>query len=1141
MNHVQDVKSVDVNQSGSIITVAHGDQVDALLLFQEVQSTIFKSQQMTIHHVTSSPDSQTVIICSNQEKPAVIKFDKISDISKFTKLQNVPEDEDGFVFCAVDPKNMYYAFVSFSRTLYIWNKEKIVHKIPNAIDKNVTRAWLTISPESLPIKVSWTNDSKYLIIPSNNVINFISTSNWKVAFSLSTTYTSYQAVLSDNDRYLAVSQCDKSKGILSLFFQGKDGQYINIEDIKFDTPLTNIQFHKSSDLICASTFDGNLHVIKNFLKDVSSTKIAAKLEIKVPPKLSASQLLDKDSMDESNSDEDSLDIKEPSENLFDGKKNIHKKFNEEQSLDQESSEEAEDEDLRQAPRPISKKNIIDNSSDDEIAFSDKDSIQNSPKSIQLGGSPLVKGITLSKGQIIQQSTLQPSFQPGATQLHDGKRYLCYNHIGFIKVSTIPGQENQYYEVEYHDSLSGSSGTIEKYNRFQLADLAEGSYILASRGDLVNPSTIFYKSTKNDIQWEYTLPDDEQVDVVSILNNGETVAIATTESLSSTGDFKTYSLRLFSGSGAQTATIDLEGRVITMTGRNNNLAISYYNQLGQKQYIILQTKDGRILQQGNLTLTTYSDLTWMGYDENNLLYTADSSGIVRVLSMDHWKQWIRVASLHVEGEHTHVFYISMRSIFFTRSTSPNISVLPPPTIQHTPFSLKLLNSKTNGDNLKNIKYEQEFIIGNLIVNAHKRDIVENNSIDKAKFMLQESKQLSDLMIEMDKNLLRLLEECLLTDSNALKHRILEFAPFFNKKQSIEFAKQIAHNQKQKKIENQLLGIQKKYFGQNADTTDLSSKRALPSCARDYDLIFNENLIQKLQTNNQNTNNIATNGTNYTNGNSHTHHTHISNTNNFKTNSLENHTTIEQETEDIEMGDASPIHNDMDDSFLNQHTPGRPPLFSPKKQKRPSEIKRNIFAKRSNETITKALSNNERKSPFESFEPEVIEIGNSALESLERQSKVSAFAKRVIQSATESESQNTQSPNKEELVGSQSSQHSSNHSSSQPVQSTIANILKRKRDVEKENFNESNKRNKIDSKQASIQKSPPHSIHKSPISPVGEASQNNQESEKTPELITETIEISLSERKKLQLPKSFDATKFKKVLSTTEDSDSDGFEL
>jgi len=1107
-----EIRSVDVNRCGSFVSIAHGDKVDVKSVYSQDQTTIFKSQQMAIHHLVSTADSRTLIVCSNQEKVSIFDFEKVTEISKYSLREKVPQDEDGFVFCAVDPKNVYYAFLSLSRTLYIWDakKNELVHSVKNALHKDATRLWLSLHTEMCPVRMAWTAEGEQLVIASGDEISFFNRHSWNKSLTIPSSLTSqesfYQIAFSENNRYMAVTSGNKDEtSKVSLYFLNGAGSFEEIDQLTYPSPVVCIQFHRSSEILSVSTLSGEMYAVRNFLKnDVSSVKSIALQSVKIPEHkkdeikktdtivtTTASALLEDDFMDAESADEEHDIVEEPSEDPF------------------EIVEEEEEDDMaarsksKSKRKRLGKKNVLDNSTDEDIPFSEKESKQNSPASLALGLSPaMAPRSKLFSPSALGRFTEQPqqnAFQPGSTQSADGKRFLCYNAIGYIKLTSIPGQDSHFLEVEFHDGNKRSHSFTDR-TKFHLADLSEKSYILSNENDLMNPSRIYFGSVQNDTKWEYTFPDEEVVDVVALYNNGDGVAVATTETLpnNSAGDFKTYSIRLLSGSGAQFATLDVEGKVVTMAGKEHLLAYVFYNPNGVRQYSLVNSKDGRVLSEGNLTLTTNADLAWVGFDENNFLYTADTAGVVRLLSMDHWQKWMQVAQLHKYGEHIFVAYVTSKTMFYIRSETAQISVLPLPTLHRAPLELKLFSNQTNGDNAKAMKYEQDFILQNMIINSEKRSIIENNSMEKARFMLKESKPLSDKMIDMDKNILRLTEECLVSGGSQLSQRVLEYAQYLNKLQSVEFARQLARNHKQKDVESLLARVEKDNFDRlsNIDSRpdQINSNRVLPACTRDTELILSASSLKSsdsIQGRPQRRNPKST----------------------------DDELLLDQEADALapQTAAGSDKKPSMPAPRVEPHTPGRPSLFSPKRQKRPTGARRPLLSRRA----LPPTGVQKKSTPFSSFEPHTAqsEKKTSALESMECESKIIASSKKALAAVVEEVS-----------------------SAPSTTQSTLSSFTtndaskKRKRDVDSDSGSEKENNVAVSNKKART--------HEPEIdSPEPDMKNISFEKERSPskpknEMVEPPTEIALEERETLKMPK-FDKAKILAARSADamQDDDSD----
>lgn len=178
------------------------------------------------------------------------------------------------------------------------------------------------------------------------------------------------------------------------------------------------------------------------------------------------------------------------------------------------------------------------------------------------------------------------------------------------------------------------------------------------GDL-RRSFIFYRpfeSWASNSSWHIDLPESEDAECVACA--AEFCAVATS----------LHCVRIYTTSGLDYALVRLPGRIVTMTAKRSLLALVYQDVYGKLAFQLLRVRVHskherlQLLSKGNLPLTPppvdvfashkeqsearedvsqWSTLSWLGFDDRNVLYTVDSLGVVQALASSMGWNWFPI--------------------------------------------------------------------------------------------------------------------------------------------------------------------------------------------------------------------------------------------------------------------------------------------------------------------------------------------------------------------------------------------------------------------------------------------------------------------------------------------------------------------
>ena len=274
-----------------------------------------------------------------------------------------------------------------------------------------------------------------------------------------------------------------------------------------------------------------------------------------------------------------------------------------------------------------------------------------------------------------------------------RRFLAYNMIGSL-VSTTEGNFSS-VEFQFHDtSRLGRIPTIADYNGYTMGVIGEKGCALASpMKDSETESMLYfrcYESWSNDSEWQISMPAGE--DILAIATGSSWVAAVTS---------KRY-LRIYSLGGAQKQIISLEGDAVTITGSDDSLAVVWHEAapIGPAPgdqvlaYAVYNLRYSSQLARGRVPLSAQAKLNYLGFSEEGMLCSADSTGVVRMRTEDFGGSWVPVyrssAARSTDGQHHWVVSLSASTLYciITR-TSVGPTPNPRPVLSMLPLSLPVV--------------------------------------------------------------------------------------------------------------------------------------------------------------------------------------------------------------------------------------------------------------------------------------------------------------------------------------------------------------------------------------------------------------------------------------------------------------------
>lgn len=275
---------------------------------------------------------------------------------------------------------------------------------------------------------------------------------------------------------------------------------------------------------------------------------------------------------------------------------------------------------------------------------DTDSIHhNDENGVGSTGFQPAAGSNVPLSLYMKPSVRQEPFQSGSIRKHN-MSILAWNTIGDIQ--SVATDDHNVVKIEFVDKANRTIKFNDQYF-FSIAALDENGAMFASTSRIDEndelPSYLFYRSFSawtSQASWHASLPQGEDALVVATGNGW--CAVGTSK----------FNIRIHSTTGGTLRSIfQIPGDVVAMTGNDNYLGIVYHQPGGSKMlheaqnlaYKLLCIHDTKtsILSEGGMAITPGSTLTWMGFGDQNMLFCANSEGILQALCATAGWQWVPV--------------------------------------------------------------------------------------------------------------------------------------------------------------------------------------------------------------------------------------------------------------------------------------------------------------------------------------------------------------------------------------------------------------------------------------------------------------------------------------------------------------------
>ncbi|XP_033110580.1 WD repeat and HMG-box DNA-binding protein 1-like [Anneissia japonica] len=622
-----------------------------------------------------------------------IQFNKsgtklLSGASDFSVKLVTIEDNTQLVFeghsapvlsVSCDPKEEYIATSSCDGTVKIWSIEdqsweKSMSVLPKCSDFSISKTLCRLSWEP--------NEGKNLCIPVEKEIQLIERDTWDLSFSLtndSVTSTVSIATFSPCGNFIAGACVDGT-----IFVWDVESREC-LESIKNNkgVGICGVAWNpKKTTQIAYTDISGQLGFLENVIPEEHQKK--------APAKIDTNQYAD----------------------LFDGDDNddallkAATQYDEKGMASGNDDADDDDDDILKHHRKSNFNGIPDDESLDGI----------------LGNSTEVasKVEEPAKPQVIYEAPkvtpLQKPFISAATPVHLTCRFMKWNNIGIIR--SYDGEDESSIDVEFHDSSVHHALHIDNQLNYTMADLSAQAVLLANEkdddGNLSQLTCLHFGSWDTQKEWNTSMPKGEEIK--SLCLGWNWLAVGTDKRL----------VRIFSIGGVQHGMFAIPGPIVSMSGYGNQLMVVYHMGTGVPgdqclgvKLLHLSGKRRQIITAEMLPITPKSTLTWLGFSEEGTPVTADSEGVVRMLSREIMS-WVPIvntkATAKSRSDHYWIVGVNeeqgqLRCIQCKGSTFP--PTLPRPSAIVLPFQIAVCEIETEKSLL-----EEKLLKTNLFSEHHK---------------------------------------------------------------------------------------------------------------------------------------------------------------------------------------------------------------------------------------------------------------------------------------------------------------------------------------------------------------------------------------------------------------------------------------
>eukprot|EP01028_Stygiella_incarcerata_P009046 TRINITY_DN413_c1_g1_i2.p1 TRINITY_DN413_c1_g1~~TRINITY_DN413_c1_g1_i2.p1 ORF type:complete len:1197 (+),score=411.94 TRINITY_DN413_c1_g1_i2:194-3784(+) len=355
---------------------------------------------------------------------------------------------------------------------------------------------------------------------------------------------------------------------------------------------------------------------------------------------------------------------------------------------------------------------------------------------------------------------QKGFQSSATPFlrKDLTRFLCMNEIGSV---VITNEHTQFaVDVDFVDLDAHRSMRFKDRYGFTTAFLspdgiAFGTGNLLESGDKSNPLSDPSTSSNSvsSVLWYKPLEAwSENSDWFTFFRNEYIVSVACGKNWVACGTSKRY-LRIFTCSGYQRHILLLPYEVLSLTGKDDRIAVLMQSTTGQKHLMVFDAhKQQKVIPERCIGEDSMV-IEWIGFSENNILCIYDKSGCVYAVVPEIDDSLVPVfdASTVCKSPKDHFFLVAV----YDRTVSGVIvknGMYPRTTPKPIPEEFAFHAPALGGD------YESKMIPLRIQMHALQRKLVDGGaSLDEDDTKEMEGEVLK-LEIEKDSLLLKMVSQC-----------------------------------------------------------------------------------------------------------------------------------------------------------------------------------------------------------------------------------------------------------------------------------------------------------------------------------------------------------------------------------------------
>lgn len=197
------------------------------------------------------------------------------------------------------------------------------------------------------------------------------------------------------------------------------------------------------------------------------------------------------------------------------------------------------------------------------------------------------------------------------------------------------------DVEFHNKAKHKPIRMTDHFGFNLAAMAEHAFVMAapavSNGTRENPAVLFCRNINHwasDETWICHIQDGEEIDALAICGGARGFVAAATN--------KMY-VRLFSMNGVAKHVFSLDGPVVSMSAKDEQLLVVYHMGAGAEGdqsmgYLLLDVDSQKMIAKDRLPLSVGSELAWLGFSDSGMPAFADTEEVVRVMVQEWGNLW-----------------------------------------------------------------------------------------------------------------------------------------------------------------------------------------------------------------------------------------------------------------------------------------------------------------------------------------------------------------------------------------------------------------------------------------------------------------------------------------------------------------------